>query len=82
MRHRYEMAIATYLVMVRPLSPEDGGGFLARIPDLPGCVGDGETEVEAIADVREAAIGWIEAAHDMGRGVPAPSRELEPALGS
>lgn len=73
-------AITAYPVMVRPLSAEDGGGFLARIPDLPGCTGDGETEADAIADVREAAIGWIEAARDMGRTVPAPSRELEPAL--
>ena len=58
---------------MRPLPADEGGGWLATLPDLPGCMGDGATESEAIADVREAAMGWIEAARDMGREVPAPS---------
>ena len=58
------------------LSRAEGGGWLATIPDLPGCTGDGDTEVEAIADVREAALGWIEAALEMGRAIPEPSREV------
>jgi antitoxin HicB len=49
---------ADYAVLVEHLSPEDGGGFFARIPALNGCVGDGETEQEAIDDVRAAALEW------------------------
>jgi hypothetical protein len=37
-----------YNVVVEPLSKEDGGGFVATVPDLPGCMSDGETEAEAI----------------------------------
>ena len=36
-----------YAVMIAPLSAEDGGGFLATVPDLPGCMSDGETPEEA-----------------------------------
>ena len=35
-------------------------GFTARIPDIPA-YGEGETEEEAIADLREALTGYIEA---------------------
>lgn len=40
------------------LSKEEGGGYLVEYPDIPGCMSDGETEEEAIANGREAkAIG-------------------------
>jgi antitoxin HicB len=61
-----------YSVVVGPLSDEDGGGFIATVPDLPGCMSDGETPEEALANVRDAITAWIEAAHDMGHAVPQP----------
>ena len=39
-----------YPVEIRPLSPDEGGGWLATFPDLPGCMGDGETPEAAIED--------------------------------
>ena len=36
------------------------GGFTAIVPDIPA-YGEGETEEEAIADLKEALIGYIEA---------------------
>ena len=65
-----------YPVQVRPLSDEEGGGFLASVLDLAGCMGDGETEAEAIEDARTAILAWIEAATAFGDPVPEPS-ELE-----
>jgi predicted RNase H-like HicB family nuclease len=38
---------------------EEQGGFAARIPDIPA-FGEGETEDEAISDLREAVRGYIE----------------------
>jgi len=64
-----------YPVLISPLSAEDGGGFLATVPDLPGCMSDGETPEEAIANVQDAILTWIEAAQELGRQVPAPSRQ-------
>ena len=62
-----------YPVMIEPLAAEDGGGFFATVPDLPGCMSDGETPEEALANVREAIAAWIEEAHALGRPVPKPS---------
>ncbi|MCC7435802.1 MAG: type II toxin-antitoxin system HicB family antitoxin [Methanoregulaceae archaeon] len=40
------------------------GGYVVSIPALPGCWSQGETRDEAIANIREAAIGWLEAQQD------------------
>ena len=63
-----------YPVIISPLSAEDGGGFSASVPDLPGCFSDGETPEEALANVRDAIAMWVEAAGELGRAVPVPSR--------
>jgi len=63
-----------YPVLIEALCPEDGGGFVATVPDLPGCMSDGETPEEALANVRDAVDAWIEEARALGRGVPVPSR--------
>lgn len=66
-----------YPVIVTPLPPEDGGGFAASVPDLPGCMSDGETPEDAIREVQDAIVAWIETAREMGRPVPPPSVHLE-----
>jgi antitoxin HicB len=65
-----------YAVVVEPLPTEDGGGFVATVPDLPGCMSDGTTPEEALANVQDAIVTWIEAANDLGHVVPKPSRRL------
>jgi antitoxin HicB len=65
---------AAYEVTLRPLDATEGGGWLATIPALPGCTGDGETEMDAIKDVRLAALEWAEAAATDGDPIPAPTR--------
>jgi antitoxin HicB len=65
-----------YTVVIEVLSDEDGGGFLATVPDLPGCMSDGETRAEAAHNVEDAIACWIEAAVEMGWQVPAPSKTL------
>ena len=68
--------IASYPVMLSPLPPEDGGGGLATVPDLPGCMSDGSTPEEAYMNAQDAIEMWLQAAHDLGRPVPAPSPHL------
>ena len=68
-----------YPVVIAPLPLEDGGGFLATVPDLPGCMSDGETPQEAISSVMDAIEEWIDASRQMGRVVPKPSRTLQGA---
>ena len=70
------MSRLSYPVVVQPLKDEDGGGFIATVPDLPGCMSDGETPEEALTNVQGAIEAWIEAANDMGHKVPKPSAQL------
>lgn len=67
------MTVLRYAVVVSPLPVEDGGGYGAVVPDLPGCMSDGETPEAALANVRDAISVWIEAAQDLGHPVPEPS---------
>ena len=63
----------SYSILVEPLSEEDGGGFLATVPELPGCMSDGETEYEAMQNVQDAIDCWIEAATETKALVPPPA---------
>ncbi len=61
-----------YPLTVRQLSPDDGGGWLVELPDLPGCMADGETFEEAVANTRGAIEEWIATAEELGRKIPKP----------
>ncbi len=65
--------MAEYPITLRELSASEGGGWLAEIPDLPGCVGDGDTVEAAVADAEQAILEWIDAAKAKGRPVPEPN---------
>jgi antitoxin HicB len=61
-----------YSVLLTPLSAEDGGGWFAQIPALPGCMSDGETQLEALEMIEDAKRGWIESALAHGDPIPEP----------
>jgi antitoxin HicB len=65
-----------YAVRIERLAESDGGGYLATVPDLPGCMSDGETPEEALKNVQEAISSWIEAAKEGKRDIPQPSPPL------
>lgn len=66
------MRAEDYPIEVRPLAEEDGGGFLATFPDLPGCMADGETPEAAIREALDAAASWLATAAEAGDPIPAP----------
>ena len=70
------MKTLEYPVVIEPLPAEDGGGFVAIVPDLPGCMSDGDTAEGALASVQGAIEAWIEEATAVGRVVPQPSRHI------
>jgi predicted RNase H-like HicB family nuclease len=51
---------------------EEDGGFSVTVPDLPGCVSQGDDYDEALANIREAIEGYIEALKADGLPVPEP----------
>ena len=52
---------------------EEDEGYIAIVPELPGCSAFGETEEEALREVKVAIDLWLETAEREGRQVPKPS---------
>ena len=48
----------------------EDGGFVAEVPSLPGCISQGETQREALSNIREAMEGWLAAAREFGDPIP------------
>ena len=48
----------------------EDGYWVAECPSLPGCVSQGKTKPEAIANIREAIDGWLETAEAHGLSFP------------
>jgi antitoxin HicB len=66
-----------YTIVIETLPMEDGGGYLATVPDLPGCISDGETYEEAASNIQDAISSWLEAAREMGRPIPVASSQYQ-----
>ena len=75
MRARSNRELDEYQFTVRPLSAHEGGGYLVEYPDIPGCMSDGETIEEAIANGREALRDCLEVFRESGRKLPKPAIE-------
>lgn len=56
--------------------PAEEGGFWAEVPALPGCVSEGDTWDETLANIREAAEGWLEVAAERGSRTVDPDARL------
>ena len=50
--------------------------FIAEVPELPGCVADGQTYQEALANCETVIGEWIETARELGRAIPEPKGRL------
>lgn len=55
---------------------EEDGAYLVEVPELPGCMADGETYSAAIKNAEIAVGEWIETARSLGRDIPAPKGKL------
>jgi predicted RNase H-like HicB family nuclease len=51
-------------------------GFLVEVPELPGCMADGATYEEAVANAQTVIVRWIETAQSLNRPIPEPKRKL------
>lgn len=60
---------------IRPLSPEEGGGYLIEFPDYTGCIADGETPEEAIKEGRDALSSYLRTLAGLGRSAPKPGQD-------
>ncbi|MFI4948004.1 MAG: type II toxin-antitoxin system HicB family antitoxin [Alphaproteobacteria bacterium] len=65
--------IYRYRIVLRPLAVADGGGWAAEVPELPGCMSDGDTPQQAVENIMDAIGCWIEAAEEDSRPIPEPA---------
>lgn len=56
-------------------SNEDNA-FIVEVPELAGCMADGATYQEALANVEVVINEWIETARESGRPIPEPKGRL------
>ncbi|HZK76757.1 MAG TPA: type II toxin-antitoxin system HicB family antitoxin [Candidatus Kapabacteria bacterium] len=57
------------------IEEDEDGGFVAEVPALPGCISQGETREETLANIREAIHAYIESLEMDGLPVPLPITE-------
>ena len=50
--------------------------FIVEVPELPGCMADGATYEEAVANARTVITEWLETARSLGRPIPDPRGKL------
>lgn len=55
---------------------KDDKVFLAEVPELPGCMADGQSYQEALTNVSSIIEDWIETAKSLGRSIPEPKGKL------
>jgi len=56
---------------------EEDKVFIAEVPELPGCMADGETYQKALSNAEIIIQEWIETARELGRPIPKPKGRLK-----
>ena len=56
---------------------EEDHAFVVDVPELPGCMADGATYQEAVANAEIIIRQWIETARQLGRSIPQPKGRLK-----
>ena len=55
---------------------DEDDAFVAEVPELAGCMADGATYQEALANAEVVIQEWIETARELGRAIPEPKGRL------
>ena len=55
---------------------EEDQKWIVDVPELPGCMADGATAVEALENAEIVISEWLETAEALGREIPAPKGRL------
>lgn len=55
---------------------EEDSAYLAEVPELPGCMADGESYQKALLNAEVIIQEWIDTAYELGRNIPEPRGKL------
>jgi predicted RNase H-like HicB family nuclease len=53
---------------------EEDQAFIVEVPELPGCMADGETYQEAVQNAEVVIQEWIDTVRELGRSIPVPRK--------
>jgi predicted RNase H-like HicB family nuclease len=56
---------------------DEDESFVVEVPELPGCMADGETYEQAVSNAQHVIAEWIEVAQELGR-----SRDRDQEIGT
>ena len=56
---------------------EEDNAYIAEVPELAGCMADGESMAEALRNAEQIIVEWIETARELGREIPEPKGRLK-----
>ena len=66
--------------LIVTLERDESGMIVAECPAIPGCISQGETEDQALANIREAIQACVEARAASGMPLTVATREIEVAM--
>ena len=69
-----------YTAIFTPI--EDGSGYYAKVPDLPGCITTGNSLADAIDQITDAMNAWLVVAEDEGDEIASPTPQNQLSAGS
>jgi predicted RNase H-like HicB family nuclease len=52
------------------IEQNEDGGYTVTVPSIPGCISEGSTREEALAEIEEALSGYIEVTRKLGKPIP------------
>jgi predicted RNase H-like HicB family nuclease len=55
---------------------EEDNAYIVEVPELPGCMADGQTYQEAITNAEVVIQEWLQTAQELGRSIPVPRGRL------
>jgi predicted RNase H-like HicB family nuclease len=55
---------------------EEDNAYIVEVPELPGCMADGQTYHEAITNAEAVIQEWLQTAQELGRSIPVPRGRL------
>lgn len=55
---------------------EEDQAYIAEVPELAGCMADGNSYQEAVGNAEQVIAEWIETAVELGRQIPEPKGRL------
>jgi predicted RNase H-like HicB family nuclease len=67
MKHKYQITLYWSAV---------DDAVIAKVPELAGCIADGATYSEAIANIEIVIEQWIQTAKELNRPIPSPKGKL------